>query len=388
MESITVMLLTDKYAKSVLHTLYEHGAMTRKQIMDHLKMRLNSLVAICNELEKEKYILRQNDSQVRNVPLRLNPKRFAFIGLEHAKDHAFCVLLDVGGNKISSATFPVEPECGGLERMNELIRIIRDFMFLQHGWEIMGIGLADVGIVNTEQGTGVYSVHVPDWENIPVKRILQKEFGLFCCVVDRSGASALDQLRTMPDNPQVKNSLQVYVGNGIGASILQNGRYWGAETPSSCQMGHMIAVPDGELCHCGNRGCLETIATIPAIVKHAAEMSKGRIGTEPLFFRKAADGDKLCELVLREAGSALGIAIANVVTFTAITNVMIRSTLCRTNPVFMDAIREAIAKNVIYPFNKDVTVQVNRQEEDCSAMGAAYYAQKEYFSVENGFKSF
>ncbi len=382
------MLLADKYAKSVLHAIYENGAMTRKQIMDLLKMRLNSLVNICNKLESEKYVIRQNQTQVRNVPLLLNPKRFAFIGMEHAKDHALCVLLNINGRKVSSATFPLDPDCGGMERMSELVRIIRDFMSLQHGWEIAGIGIADVGIVNTELGLGVYSVHVPDWENIPVKRILQKEFGLFCRLVDRSGASALDQLRTTPDNPAVRNSLQVYVGNGIGASILQNGRYWGADTPSSCQMGHMIAVPDGELCHCGNRGCLETIATIPSIIRHTVELSKGKIADEAVFFRKAADGDRLCELVLREAGSALGVAIANIVTFTAITNVMLRSALCKINPVFFEAVKEAVAKNVIYPFSREVTVQVNRQEEDCSALGAAYYAQKEYFTVATGFKCY
>ncbi len=382
------MLLADKYAKSVLHTLYENGPLTRKQIMEHLKMRLNSLVDICNKLEEEKYLLRQKQGQIRNIPLLLNPKRFAFIGVEHAKEHVFCILLDINGQKISSATFPLNPDCGGMERMNGIIHIIRDFIQLQRDWEISGIGFADVGIVNTERGTGVYSVHVPDWENIPVRRILQNEFGLFCCVVDRSGASALDQLRATPDDPAVRNSLQVYVGNGIGASILQNGRYFGADTPSSCQIGHMIAVPDGELCHCGNRGCLETIVTIPAIIRKTAEMSKGKIADQKTFFRKAAEGDRLCELVLREAGAALGVAVANIVTFTAITNVMLRSVLCKTNPIFFEAMKEAVRKNVIYPFSREVHVQVNRQDEDCSAVGAAYYAQKEYFSVETGFKIF
>lgn len=382
------MLLDDKYAKSILHVLYEHGPMTRKQVMELLKMRLNSLIEICNRLEEEDYIQRKNRDQIRNVPVMLNPKRFAFVGVEHAKDHVLCVLLDVNGKRVSSATFPLDIELGGRERMSEIVRIIRDFNSLQRGWEISGIGFSDIGIVNTELGTGVYSVHVADWENIPVRKILEQELGLFACVVDRSGASALDQLRTMPDSHIVRNSLQIYVGNGVGASILQNGKYWGAETPSSCQLGHTIAVPDGELCHCGNRGCVETLASIPSIVRHARELSKGKIRDEEVFFRKAAEGDRLCELVLREAGAALGVAIANVVTFTAITNVMIRSVLCKTNPVYFDAVREAITKNVIYPFSREITVQVNRQEEDCSALGAAYYAQKEYFSVERGFRSY
>ncbi len=382
------MLLDDKYAKSILHELYKCGPLTRKQVMERLKMRLNSLVEICNQLEAENYIQRKSRQQIRNVPLLLNPKRFSFIGVEHAKDHILCVLLDVNGKKVSSATFPLDPELGGRDRIKQIIEYIKDFRSLQRGWEISGIGFSDIGIVNTERGTGVYSVHVPDWENIPVGRILEQELGLFARVVDRSGASALDQLRTNPENPLVRNSLQIYVGNGVGASILHNGHYWGAETPSSCQLGHTIAEPDGQLCHCGNRGCVETLVSVPSILRRINELSKGKIKDKDVFFRKAADGDRLCELVLRDAGAALGVAIANVITFTAITNVMLRSILCKVSPVFFDAVRDTIAKNVIYPFSRDVKVQINQQEEDCSALGAAYYAQKEYFSVEYGFKSY
>mgnify|MGYP003308148797 CR=1 FL=1 len=383
-----IMLLNDKYAKSILNVLYNTGPLTRKQINKLLKMRLNSLVDICNQLVKEEYILHQDACKTRNIPLMLNPKRFAAIGAEHTKDLLRCILLDVRGEKISAATFPLNPLLGGQERLSRIVELLTKFRQLQQDCEICALGFADVGIVNTEMGTGVYSVHVPDWENIPVRKVLEQEIGLFTSIVDRSGASALDYLRTNPDNEKVKNSLQIFVGNGIGASILQNGRYWGADTPSSCQLGHTIAVPDGELCHCGNRGCVETLATIPAVLHRIDALSKGKIKDKEIFLRKVSDGDRLCELVLREAGMALGVAISNVVTFTAITNVTIRSELCKYSTVFFDAIRETVAKNVIYPFSRNVQISVSTQDEDCSAMGAAFYAQQNYFSIDKGFKVF
>ena len=344
-------------------------------------MRLNSLVEICNRLEEEKYVVRKSQDRVRNVPLLLNHKRFGAAGLEHTKDHAQCVLLNVSGKKVSSASFPLDPECGGEARLTRLMEILHDFIALQRGIEVIAIGFADIGIVNSETGTGVYSVHVPDWENVPVKQRLMEEFGLFCRVMDRSGASALDQLRMNPDSEEVRNSLQIFVWNGIGASILQNGRYWGADTPSSCQLGHTIAVPDGELCSCGSRGCVETLATLPAILRRVRTLTKGRIADEETFFRKAAEGDRFCELALRGAGNALGVAIANAVTFTAITNVIVRSAICKASPVFFESICESVKKNVIYPFSRRVKVTQSRPGEDSSALGAAYYAQNEYFSV-------
>ncbi len=377
------MLLEDKYARSVLHLLYKNGPMTRKQIMDTLKMRLNSLVAICNELEKERWILREASTQIRNVPLHLNGRRFASVGVEHAGEYVLCVLLDVTGKRAKSARYPISADLGGYDRLNEITAIISDFIQkVGTSHQIVALGFADVGIVNTRLGTGVYSVHVPGWENIPLQKHLEEKFGHFTRVVDRSGASVLDKLRNNPHVPEVLTSLQVYVGRGIGTSILRYGEYFAEDTPSSCQLGHTIARPGGEKCTCGNRGCVETIASIPSILRRVQVLSKGKIADMETFRHQAAQGEASCEQALTEAGEALGIAIANTVTFTAITNVFLRSELCRISGTFFNAVQNTIKRNVLFPFRKHVKVFMNDQQEDCSATGAAYYAQDEFFAPD------
>jgi len=374
------MLLEDKYAKSILRTLYENGAMTRKQILASLKMRLNALVDICNRLEEERFVLKEDSERMRNIPIFVNPRRFASMGVEHLRDSILCSLIDGQGRKVSSGSFPISPELGGSARMDAIVSLMKSYLDLLKDWDVVSLGFADIGIVDAEHGIGIFSAHVPHWENMPVGQILEREFRtMLSRVVDRSGASALDLLRSHPDNSTIRNSVQLYVGNGIGVTLLKDGRYWGEDLPSSCQIGHTIFQPDGERCQCGNRGCLETVAAVPALIRQAAKQSRGRIKTLEQFLNAAGNGDPICLDILMKAGHALGIATANIVTLTGVRNVMLRSVLCKASHVFFDVFQASLTRNVIYPFNREITASVNSQDADCTALGAAYFAQKIYF---------
>lgn len=369
-----------RYRHSVLRLLYHDGPLTRKQITTRLKLRLNTLVAICNDLEECGDVVRLPSDHVRNVPLCLNNHRFGVIGLEHARDSALCVLLSVTGKKVAVRSYPLRPDEGGAARLNRLMEILADFRRRNRGYSTIGIGFADIGIVDTARGVGVYSAHIPDWKEMEIGRALTERFGLFNRVVDRTGASALDCLRIHPNEEQIRTSLQIYVGGGVGATILQDGQYWGASSPSSCQLGHTIVLPHGAKCRCGNRGCLETLVSIPAVVARVKRATRGAIATEEQFFAEARRGNSACVNALKETGELLGIAIANVVTFTAVTSVMVRSVLCQAHPVFLETVARTVKANVILPFRKLVRVAENHQEEDSPAVGAAYYTQREFFA--------
>ena len=376
------MLTQDKYARGILRELYLRGALTRKQIMANLPMRLNSLVATSNRLEEEGFIFREEADRQRNVPLELHPRRFASVGIEHGESFAVFTLLNSTAEHIVTVRVDLPQEVGGAKRLRRIMNLIDDFIRRNSEYEVSMLGFADIGIVNTESGTGVYSAHIPDWENVPLQSELESRFGCFCRVVDRSGASALDLLRLHQNDESVRNSLQVFVGNGIGATILQNGRYFGEDTPSSCQLGHIIVNPGGELCHCGNRGCLETMSSILAIVSRVSQLSNGEISTKAELMAALADGNKICEDAVCEATRVLGIAIANTVTFTGITNVYLRCELCRASQNFLESVRETLLENVIRPFRQKVRLAASNQEEDSAAVGAAFYTQREFFAVE------
>jgi predicted NBD/HSP70 family sugar kinase len=376
-------LLTDKYARSVLQALYAGGAQTRKQIMTCLKMRLNALVEIINQLASEGYIVPLSEHRQRNNPLQLNQRRFASVGVEHSVDKLHCVLLGIDGRRLASTTYALEPALGGQQRLDFILERIQQFLNNQSDWGISTLGFADIGIVNTEKGQGVCSVLIPDWQNVRLEEILCQKFGLFTRIVDRSGAGALDLLRTYPDDEDIRTSLQIFVGDGIGASILQNGSYWGATTPSSCQLGHIVVKSGGRRCSCGGHGCLEAEASIPAMMRQALELGARGLHSREDFLRLTKRENLKCLQAVCEGSALLGMAVAGLVTFTGITSIILHSELCQYSQMYVENFEETVRKNVMLPFASSLRFQASQQGQDCSALGAAYYAQREYFSFSD-----
>ena len=141
------MLTQDKYARGILRELYLRGALTRKQIMANLPMRLNSLVATSNRLEEEGFIFREEADRQRNVPLELNPKRFASVGIEHGESFAVFTLLNSTAEHIVTERVDLPQEVGGTKRLRRIISLIDDFIRRNSEYEVFMLGFADIGIV-------------------------------------------------------------------------------------------------------------------------------------------------------------------------------------------------------------------------------------------------
>lgn len=378
------MTSAERYAKSVFHYLYENGPMTRTHLMKALKMRQNSIVDICNVLEESKSLLKTERNRRRNIPIFLNPEKFAVIGVEHAVPYLEFTLIDGHRKQIAARSMPMDPALTGEERLHFIFDAVRAFRAeCPRKYRIAGLGFADVGMIDSGRGVSVFSAHVRGWENRPLAELFQKEFGLYTKIVDRSGASAFSYCIRNPEERAIRDSIQIWISNGIGASILHNGRFWGTGVPSACQIGHTILNPGGSPCLCGNRGCLETISSVPSILARAAALAGKTYADARSLVRAAEAGDAAARTALSEGAEALGIALGNTVTFSSVVNIYLRSVLFEDNGFFLDMVSRAITKNTLPVLRKQLRIFASTQGQDCAADGAALFAQKEYFSTAN-----
>ena len=316
--------------------------------------------------------------------LDLNPEKFAVIGVEHAVPYLELTLIDGNRKQIAAQTVPVNPSLSGTERLQVICDAIHSFRTASaRRYRVVGIGFADVGMIDAAHGVTIFSAHVRDWEDRPLAEILQKKFGMYVKIVDRSGASAFSYCMRCPSEPAIRNSVQVWISQGIGASILHDGRFWGTGVPSACQIGHTVLNPDGRECLCGNRGCLETISSVPSILARAAALAGKTYEDARSLVRAAEAGDTAARTALNEGAEALGIALGNTVTFSSVVNIYLRSVLFEDNGFFLDMVSKAITKNTLPVLRKQLRIFASTQGQDCAADGAALFAQKEYFSIEN-----
>ena len=119
--------------------------------------------------------------------------------------------------------------------------------------------------MNAESGTIIRSSHLK-WEDIPFLSLLKQNVSL-AMQLDNSVKLASLGEAWHGLGQGVSNFVYCYFGNGVGCSIIMNGTLLRGDVNAAGELGHMVIEPNGELCGCGNRGCLETSISVPAIMK-------------------------------------------------------------------------------------------------------------------------
>jgi predicted NBD/HSP70 family sugar kinase len=184
----------------------------------------------------------------------------------------------------------------------------------------------------------------------------------------------------------VENLVYVSVSTGISAGIVLNRRLYRGVSMSEGELGHVTILPDGPLCACGNRGCLQTLAAGPAILARVRERLRatGRtmVGVQDrdveslsleAIGRAAADGDQLVDDVLLETANYLGIAAGNLVNTLNPRMLVFGGSVIRALPTLVPHIESVIRRRAMSVPASAVEVVSSRLGRDAVTIGAAAF---------------
>ncbi|WP_193195343.1 ROK family protein [Nostoc sp. MG11] len=274
--------------------------------------------------------------------------------------------LDFGGTKLAAAMVNVgSREWLRYERRlspakadaSTDLEIMRSLIYsLLQGTKPAAIGVSFGGPVDASTGTVRLSHHVPGWENIPLKHLLEDEFGVPVGVDNDANVAALGEHR-FGAGEGYDSLFYITVSTGVGGGWILNGKPWRGAGGMAGEIGHIVVDPAGPVCLCGKRGCVERLASGPYMAQNAREIlenvdasaasrrvppsrllcerlrqreafrREGRQGGEilrglvgddlklltgQLVSEAAAAGDDLAKEVLHKAAWALGVGIGNV----------------------------------------------------------------------------
>jgi glucokinase len=187
--------------------------------------------------------------------------------------------------------------------------------------DVTAIGVGAAGLVHWPDGVFAWGPHL-DGTDVPLKALLEEEFSL-PVVVDNDANTAAYGERVAGAARGFEDFLLVTLGTGIGGAIVIGGAVYRGESFAG-EWGHMRHDPAGRLCDCGKRGCWETVASGPALVRLAREVVSLNPGGSlaarlPAAFSgedvtTAADaGDEVARGLVAEVGAELGRGLANLV---------------------------------------------------------------------------
>ena len=190
------------------------------------------------------------------TPLALRPDCYYALAVDLARKGCSVGLCDMAGNLLKCRKIPAQDNLAIIAELKAILETVeRD--------KVLGIGISSPGPLDCENGRILNPPRFERWHGVEISRLLSEALDLPAYLEHDVCALALHQLET----GQSRNFMLVFVDIGIGAAIMSGGKLLGNSKYFTGELGHTTIRFDGRLCECGNRGCLETYASIPALLE-------------------------------------------------------------------------------------------------------------------------
>ncbi|MEX0445803.1 ROK family protein [Xenorhabdus sp. SGI246] len=364
----------------VYRLIDQHGPISRIQIAEESQLAPASVTKITRQL-LERGLIKEIDQQAstggrRAISIVTETNRFHTIGIRLGRHDATIALFDMSAKQLAEERYSVQ-ENTQQEMEKRIISAIENFIAKNQRRirELIAISIILPGLVDPDNGIVRYMPHIKV-DNWPLVQNLRKRFNIFCFAGHDIRSLALAE-HYFGATRHCEDSLLVRVHRGTGAGVIVNNNILLNKRGNLGEIGHIQIEPLGERCHCGNFGCLETIASNSAIkakVQHQLRQGfPSKLTLNSCTIRDiclaANQGDPLAVEVIRQVGHNLGKAIAIAINFFNPQKIVIAGDITEAEQVLLTAIQSCINTQSLKAFREDLPVVVSELSH-CSAIGA------------------
>lgn len=375
----------------IIDLIRSNGVITKQQIALELGINITTINILINQFDARHSIIKEtgdaSSSGGRKPKLySINSELGYAIGIDIGGTNIRSIMTDLSGSTVcfhKDKTKALEGKEAVLNKViNAVSEIIKKSGIAEN--KLFGIGLSISGIINSFEGTCIFCPNIPGWENFPIKNIMEKEFGVPVTVDDsvRCAAVAEERFGTAKDHD---NFIFVSVGKGIGLGAFIDGKIYRGSMGLAGELGHITVSEDGPLCNCGNKGCLEAIASGPGILKRAREgiekgivssISKNAKGSHDnlsveIISKAANEGDKFAYYLINRTGEYIGIAIAAALNLFGSDLVVLSGGILQTSDIIIEAIKRTVKMRALEFISKRVRIEKTSLGENVASIGAA-----------------
>ncbi|MHA6804492.1 ROK family protein [Salinifilum ghardaiensis] len=251
-----------------------------------------------------------------------NPDARAHVGVHLGVRSSSVAVADALGQTLAQAAVPsaIGDAAAGVRQLGPLVRETAERAGVPVD-RIASVGVSVSGLVDHRSGHCLLAPNL-DWHDVPLREWIEELFGVPAVIYNEAHAGALAEQR-FGWGEGVANFVRIMVSAGVGAGVVLDSRLFSGAAGIGGEIGHCRVEDDGRLCACGNIGCLESVASQPAILRSVRELdgqgADSGLGTGSdvgpdsgigAVLANAARGDAAAVAAVRRAGTGLGRGIA------------------------------------------------------------------------------
>ncbi len=372
---------------AVLNTIKNFGPISRTDIARRTGLSAATITGITTDLIEDSLVFEkeQGDSSGgrRQNLFALNPGGVFVVVFMLPEQNVTAALTDLEATVIAKQTILIEDISLDMV-INSIVEIVEK---LEHQASIeqqnlFGVGIGLAGIIDADRGVLRYSP-IFGWHDVPLVDLLQSRLKVPIFIDNDVNTFTLTE-RWFGKGQGVDNFLTVTVGRGIGMGIVVNGQLYQGVKGGAGEFGHTVINPEGPMCDCGKRGCLETYASDPALVRAAKtsfENGKMKKAVNSINELKALaeEGDPGAENVYAKAGETLGRGIANLINVFNPELIIIGGEGVGAGDLLFKPLCDAVENYVMPGLADDTEIKIELWNDDAWARGAAGLVLRELF---------
>lgn len=281
-----------------------------------------------------------------------------------------------------------------LERVGALINDLAR----ESGEEVEAVGIGLPGLLDLEEGVVEFLPNLyTHWRGVSVRDRLSAQVGCPVYGLNDARMATLGEL-TYGRGRGVETMAFFTLGTGIGGGVVVNGDLHLGELGAAGELGHQTILPDGPRCGCGNRGCLEALASGPAIAGEGVRLLLS--GQAPGLFdivdgdparvtpremgQAAEAGDEAVREALVRAAEYLGIGVANVVSVLHPEMVVLGGSVAGIGTLLFETVRWVVRQRVgMFP-TEDVRIEPSLLGDQAGAWGGIALATRGGYPIHRG----
>lgn len=328
---------------AVLDLLRRRGPTTRRSLLELTRLSRTTLVERIDTLQRLRLIREGQRGPTANgrppVMLEFDDRSRITLALDIGASHTTVAVTDLSARRLMVQQHPIDLDSDPEKVLDFVIRTATEVLETcdPPSSELLGVGVSFPGLPGEAAGTIEAPAVLGHWDGAPVGDIIRRAFDV--PVVLANDAHAMAYGEYLADGRR-RTLLAVKVATGLGAGLVVDGRLHYGDSRGAGQFGHMRVPGLTELCSCGERGCLATVASGRALVRR---LQRYGIANVDDIVIAVEDGHAEALAALTEAGQAVGTVLSGVVTMLDPGVVLFGGPLGRLEP-FVEAARAPIKK--------------------------------------------
>jgi len=360
----------------VINLLRLHGPLSRTDISERTRLAPSALTRLARDLLEEGVVMETGKSSSTGgrpaVLVSLNPEYSRSIGIKVERARVLAAAVDLTGAIRARAEVSFKGPPSPTRVIAAVAKLVKKVSFDR----VLGIGISISGFVDPTTGMDLYSP-ILGWKKVPLRDPISETTDLPVWIENDVNALALAE-RWYGAGRDYSHFICITVGEGIGAGVVIGGEIYRGAFGGAGELGHITINPDGPVCRCQERGCLEVYASDFFLAEEASRLGFSNIQE---LIRAARDGGSEAKEAFTRMGRYLGFGAKNLVNLLNPEAIILGGERMDASDLFLSAIENEVRRHSFPSEAERLQIVPTELGTDGFLIGSATLVTAEFFRV-------